>query len=958
MDDTNTRKKFSPEHRVSNDDIIEFMGSNQRTLAKLPPEMSADLISDTYLRLQLDAIHEYLHGLSMKNPRLAEESTALSLCSYESPPTDLPSDRNTFKQEVIAQTLQIQTCLREDSSHLSIRAGTCSMIDLSHRLYSLDMYEEAASMGAWALNLCRTIAKTTSPLYLPHFVRGLQQLSYIYISIEDDDNAKATIQETLSICRRLYASVATQEVSLKLEALTTLAYVSDLKDDFKASLESAREGVCMYEKVVIKSYVPTSDTSADGCHSAWNKEIQCRIMKTLPDKVISDYSKALQQLSFSLQATNQLEDAVQAGLKALDILLNSRLFFSDLVQTDIAALFYRLSHRQFHLIVKLDQALMYAEQAIDIYRALYEKNEQKYIVSLFHGLYEKANSLGKLQRYDQALIIWKEMSVLAMNMKDGQVFRADALNGLASCYHGLNQHDEAAIIRTESITIYQTALNSSSDKAAHAYYNLGIDLHFAGRFPEAIEALQTALKIFHFLVFDNPHRFTQNIAESLTQLSLNLIYSNRHEEAFDDGYESLKLHSSMIDEDSCVVPEYAIALRVNFLAAETSEDESKSLERAHYSLYCARHLFIRFPDQCSMLFIEAILSQADVFYRFDFLLKASTVIQEALNWFDQSPSTAVSKANAEHYMLCLIAYSKLVHHQGFMRERIKLLEKSITIGELYSSDPRIVRLLIESMRCRAETLGWISLHSEAVEASLQCEKLARQHTLDNVVGLVSCLRVCCGAFRDIGEPAKALTYIEEALRLCHTNELNMAAKAGPSAYLFESECLHNLSECLAEMGQEENALFYAQSSLDSVSKLRNRYPTLPWSEIEPSHIAALHTLAMRLAAKGDSLHALEMIVAVRSYYENLAKNTGRVSISLAHALYEEGVLYCSAGRHEEGVVARTKLQDLQNQLDTTLPDFAEQTRLHLAKVKARSSMSNLLAKFDLCCGHQQEMPQA
>ncbi|PPQ89815.1 hypothetical protein CVT25_007516 [Psilocybe cyanescens] len=948
----NSCKEFSTEHRVPNENLIAFVGYNQRTLCKLPPDVTAELISDTYLRLQIDAINHSLAGLSSC---LTEVSSEPYLCSHEPAVlADLSSDRNVFKQGVISQTLEIQACLRSDSSTLSIRAGTRSMIDLSFRLYSLDMYDETASMGLCALNLCQTLVKTTPTEYLPHLVCGLQRLSYLYISIEDDKKAKVSIEEAISISRHLQMSLGSQEVKSQLgEALRTLAYVLDLEGDYAMSLEAAQESVRAYEEVVIQDHILNGDTSTP-FHPSSNKD-QSQTLSTFSDKTICDYSKALQQLSFSLQGIKQPEDAVQADMKALNILLHSRLFFTDSVEVDIAALLYRLSHQQFHAIIKLEQALVYSQQAIDIYQSLCEKDKQKHVVSLCHALYEKANTLGKLEQYDEALAIWKETSDLAKDIIDDQVFRADALNRLSSSYHKLKRHDEAATIRTESLMIYQTALTSTSDKIARGYYNLGVDLHFAGRFLEAIEALQVAIERYRALAFNNPDRYTKNIAETLTQLALNLVYSNRHEEAFNDGYESLKLHAIMIDKNPSVMPEYIIALRVNFLVAETAESEYKCLERAHHGLVYSRGLAKRFPEECNLLLMDALLSQTDVFYRFDRLSEASTTIKEALCWLERNLSQN-SKEVAEQYMHCLIAYSSIVHNQGYTRKRSELLEKSIEVGKSHSSCPHITDLLIESVHRRAETLGWMGLYAEAVKASVECEILARQNGLRNIVGLIGCLCVCCIASRDIGKPAKAIIFIEEALKLCHTDELEEAAKKKSMAYLLESKCLYNLSECLADIGQEPDALVHAKTSLDATLKLRNKHPTLPWSEIEPSYIEALHTLSMRLAANDDLRGALETIVEIRNYYEKCVKHMSGVSISLAHALYAEGILYCAVGRHDEGIATRTKWQELQSHLDITLPELAAQTRLQMAKEKTYPSMIALLAKLNIRCGHQQEVP--
>ncbi|PPQ74766.1 hypothetical protein CVT25_013322, partial [Psilocybe cyanescens] len=607
----NTHKEISIKRRVSNESLIAFMGSNQRVLSKLPPEMTADFISDTYLRLQIDSIDGYLNDLSSKNSYPIEAPLEEYLRPYQPVVHWGPlTDRNTFKQDIIAETLEIQTCLRSDSSTLSIQAGAWSMVNLSIGLYSLEMYEEAASMGLWTVNLFRTLLKTDPAVFSPYLVHSLRLLSTFYIKINAIDRAIVAIEEAILIGRRLQSPFADREVKFQFgEALITLAYVSDLRGDHSTSLEAAQEGVRVYEEMVINSYIPNSPST--DYQPSPDKKKWAQALEKFSDKAIYDYSRAQDQLSFSFQRMGRLEEAVQADMKALDVLLYSGIIRSH-VTVDIAALLYRLSHQQFHTVIGLDQALIFAQHSVDIYRDLCEEDKQKHILCFCEALYEKANILGKLERYDEALAVWKETSDLAKDIIDDQVLRADALSELSWSYRKLERHDEAATIRTESVMVYQTALNSTSDKAAHGYFDLGVDLRLAGRYSEAIEALQTSITKYRALAFNDPDRYTKNIAMTLNQLTLAFIYSNQHEEAFNAGHESLKLHAIMIDKDSTVMSEYMSALRLNLFLAVTAENEFKCVERANYSVICARGLAKKSPEECNRLLIQAILSQAIV----------------------------------------------------------------------------------------------------------------------------------------------------------------------------------------------------------------------------------------------------------------------------------------------------------------------------------------------------------
>ncbi|KAH9475807.1 hypothetical protein JR316_0011367 [Psilocybe cubensis] len=940
---------------VSDASLVTFVGTSERTFSTLPPEITADFISDTYLRLQINAIDGYLQELSSKNTYTVEEPLDDYLKPYKPVLHVGPSsDKNIFRQDIIAQSLEIQSCLRSDSSTLSIQEGAWSMVNLSIGLHSLEMYEEAASMGQWTVNLFRTLVNTNAAIYSPYLVHSLRLLARFNIKINENNKAKVAILEAISISRRIQSPFSEPEIQFQLgEALITLAFICDLMNDTEASLEAAKEGVLLYEDRLIKSYIP--DNGVDPNLMVHPSQISWHWGLALfyfSDKAVCDYSRALEQLSFSLQRVDELEESFKAGVKALEVILYSRPEVRDNPdnQTYIASSLYRLSHQQFHTVTTLERALKYAEECIARYRPLYLADKDQHILSLCESLFEYANLLGKLERYDEALVIWKETAQLAEEIVDNQVLRADALNQLSWNYRKLERHSEAASIRSESVTVYQTSLDSTSDKAAHGYYNLGVDLRLAGRFAEAVEALNIALTKYRALAFNDPY-YTKNIGNTLNQLILNLIHSNRHDEAFNDGYESLKLHKVLVEKDTTAVQEYRFAVLLNINLAEVAENETKCIERSRHNVVCARELAEQFPEEeCRILLMQAILSRAVVLCRFERLSEGMTAIQESVDWFERHPFQ--SSKEAEQQMHTLITSCSISHNLGYSRVPLELLEKSIDIGKQFPSDQIIADTLVGSMQRRVEVIGFLGRYDDAKDACIECEEFARK--LDHptsIVNLISCLRTNSIAFRDVGATTKATAYIEEALQLCRTPQLEKAAMKRYFAPILESECMYTLSDCLADAGKNSEALELARQSVDAALALKGKYATLPWSEIEPSYIEALHTLAMRLAANNDLDKALEVTLEARIYYEKRAKLRNGNSLPLARSLRLESILYCKFGRHEEGMSAIAKLQVLQSRLDIALPELAERIRLQLLKDETYPSWIILLGKLDIRCEH-------
>ncbi|KAH9475806.1 hypothetical protein JR316_0011366 [Psilocybe cubensis] len=953
-----TRKEISKKRRVLLDErLIAFVGSSDMMLSKLPPQVTTNLIADTYLRFQVDAIDNYLIELSTTNSYPVEAPLEDYLRPFQPVLNTGPSrDREAFRQNIIEQTLEIQSSIRSDSSTLSIQEGAWNMVNLSVGLYSLEMYEEAASMGIWTVNLFRTLVKTNPAIYSPYLVHALRLLSKYYTGINDNDGAKSTIIEAISISRSLQSRFADREIKLQLgEALIAFAYVLDLMGEGAASLQAAQEGVSIYENEIIKHRFPQSNESLEHQPVSKTRYQWAQILEGFTEKSICDYYRALDQLSFSLQNMNQLQSAAWACMKAVDIVANSGYSFRSSVQVDLAGFFYRLAHRQFHEVIKLEQALVYSQQSVEIYRSLCEQDRDQYITSLCHALYEMANTLNKLERYSEAVAVWQEISELAKDINDEQAFRADALNELSWSYRKLDRHSEAATIRTESITVYQTALDSKSDKAAHGYFDLGVDLRLAGRFSDAIEALHMALTKYRALAFSDPDQYTKSIASTLNQLTLNLLHSNRHDEALSDGYESLQLHSTLIEKDLSIVPQYKFALQLNFDLAQVIENETKCIERAQYSVDYARILAERSPNEGNAMLVQAFFSRAYVFSRFERLSEASTAIQEGLDWFDSHPYQ--NAREAELHIHCLIQACATAFNQGLTRKPLEFLEKAIEVGRSRPLEPAIIDLLVGCMYRRAQVFGLMGRFADAANASVECESLARPNVTSCPIEFVSCLRVCSLAARDTKQFQKAVDYIEEALELCHSEDFMKATKTASYGHVLEADCLCCLSDALEDIGQKAEALSAAKKALDYAEGLRNKYATLPWSEIESSYIDAKRTLADRLAANNELSQAAELIFEVRSYYEKLVDGRKGLSLSFTSSLYSETIICCAAGRHADGIAARTKLLEFQRRLEMELPELAEQTHILLDKIQTYPFMIGLLAQLDLSCGHPQEIIQ-
>ncbi|KDR73169.1 hypothetical protein GALMADRAFT_723185 [Galerina marginata CBS 339.88] len=937
--------------QIPDDRLIAFLGTSSAMLSTLPRELSLNIISDTYLRLQIDAIDEYLVELSSAGSYPVEEPMDAYLQPYQPVVVSLGTqDTNTLRQDIIAKTVEIQEFLRNDSSTLSVQTGAWEMVNLSIGLFSLEMYQEAATMGLWTVNLFRTLVATNSAIYSPYLAHSLRHLARYYSEISDFDGARSAIQECITISRRLHNSSTDLELKGQIvPVLTMSAYLASRRGENNRALEDAEEAVRIFEGMIQenrRSY--ESSIQLIRTEQEW-----AQALANFSDKAVCDYSRALQQLSNSFQDAGRLAEAINAQQKATTIMaFISRYYPEGTLEPELADMYFRLSHQDFHDVVPLDEALGYAQQAVEVYRKLAEKDSKKHSKSLCHALWEQANILGKQTRYDEALAVWKEIAALARDIMADQLFHANALEQVSWSLRRLKRHDEAASTRAETVKVYNTVLKTTSVTEADTYYDLAVDLQLALRYTEAVRAAQMAVTQYRALAFADPAKYTKNVAKGLNCLTGILIHANEQEQAFNEGHEALKLYESLIRDDSGVLSEYTRCLSLNSFLGVVSSNENKSIERIQDVIRHSRELIKQFPPTAEeeSLLIRAIINYSRILTNFNRLPEASVVVQEALVWYDENAATS-HKAVFQH-MDCLIEIGSLLDHQGFTEKALVPIQKAVDVGKPFSSNPPVASMVAGSMHRCAQLFLEMGRYAEGVVASEEAVAFAREATLENISEFIGCLQVASIAYKYTGQAQKAIDAITEALELCRSEAIAELAKTRVLLLLYLPQCLQYLSSSIAAAGREADALPLAQESVDEALKLKNKLATLSWSDIEPTYMSALSNLATRLAANDDLPRALELTVQCRTYYEGRSQTRNGAYTALACVLVAEGILHCASGRHEEGLAAKAKLEEMQKRLETDFPSLARLVEIELDGEKNLASWIALVAKLDLQCHHQ------
>ncbi|KDR69658.1 hypothetical protein GALMADRAFT_145379 [Galerina marginata CBS 339.88] len=954
---------------VSDERIIGFIGSNSATLSKLPPDIqiSSDFISDAYLRLQISEINALMEKLSLTASYPVEEPIGDYLLPFQTFPSLLvvEDDRFILRKNVIMQALQIQTILKGDSASLSVQAGARALAGLAVGLFYLDMYHESALIGAWAVKLYRTLVTNHPTTYLPSLALSLSNLATAYCGTDDGVNgALSAISECIAIGRSLQTPSASLDIKLLLPyALSISAYVTLLERDSLKSLQEAKEAVVFFDNVIVSKNLTNGEFQVarklvevlDNSSSSAAHSYAQALHQLSPSVAVYVYAKTLQEFSTSLQQVGQFAEAFQTQQRALEIFEFLVPFYPNRMDLVRARALCRILRADFRDFLPSTDALPMSQELVAIFRKYFQKDRLKYGMELCNVLWQHADLLEEMGQYDNALLVWKDVTYLVQEVDEDKLRFASALEKFSNALRSLDRHNEATISRRELVNIYQAIHKSPSLFEANAHCNLAYDLQCAERYPEAIHEAQTSVMQYRMLVFRDPGQYKPYLANSLHLLSNILFNADEYKQAFDEGQEAFDLYQSVIQNTPGVLSRYIECIRLHIQISKFSDNETESIERGQ-SLICYSNELIKiFPDERERSLIYATHIHSENLERFDRLTEANITIQGALDWYENVPADTPSAV--EMHIRCLHQMAIVLYAQGSPEKALGAFEAAIDTGKKFSSHPDIVGLLTWTVTNRAVSLFEVGRYSEALTASQDAVSVIRGTKFADTSTLVWCLQVAFMVQRFTKETEAEINFngLQEAINLCRAG-INTAEDLPNrlSCLVDLTECLVSMSEASADIGNEVKAMCLAQESVEEIMKVQSTNPILPWRDIQSTHMNTLHNLSLRLAFNHNLnlSQALDLIIEAGSYYEKRALARNGLYPTFARILLSQGMLYCAAGQHKEGIEARSKLTDIQERLRFAFPSLARCVQLKLDRERGRPSWIALVAKLDIHCKHQ------
>ena len=908
--------------RVSEENILAFLGSNAALLSSLPPRIKLPerLVYRSYITLQVGKIDALFKPLAASLSYPIEEPDSSHLQSFRAVIWLKPSTNEEIEDvqsDIFSLIAKIQESLKSKHNQLSVQRGAYAMSGLSAWLSNLGMVEESLTVVHCAANLYRTLAKANEDVYGPHLAHALREMSRSYVKTRDYVEAYKVITEAVTIGRRLANASPSFEARMQLADLVSCsANVARRNGDWTNALKDAKEALQSYEPLIGH---PKSVLRAEN-------DIVGSIWMTSEGTYMYDFAYALAELHYSLFDTRKNE-SVEAGVEALELYrgLEQR-YNNEVFSKRIGLLCLSLASDKFRDIIPVDQALLYAQESMRHYERILE-NTGLVPDLLPDSVGMEVHLLSSLNRFDEAYRVCQKFERMIQLQMDSQHLRARSFLQLIRNLFESKRYAEAASTGERLLSTYRSSLSDWDLYSAYHYTSLAFA--WTDDYCKSIQVAEASVNHWRTLALRDT-KYMEYVSRSHITLTCRCFWAEDYEQAFNEGGEALKLYSSLITEHPAVLPEYMEALRLNIKIARRAKMEFKSLERSREVVQYSRALVNQFPDN-QLFFTRCILDHARLLEYFGHLADACVTISEALKWFDDHP--AQDSESAELHTFCLLTSARFYRLQGYLDRASSFCDKAIAIAQPFLGTYPVAQNILWGQAdnlLALYTMGQISIALDEIDVCLQ---FASEHNLETSVAYFLCLDIASRIYRCNGRIDNALSIIRRSIALRKEH-----------AWI---PCSWILSDLLADVGQEAEALDAAHEAIRETKDLKNSS-----TYYKDLHVQTHYSLALRLFASSELTQARELLVQVRSFYQEHSKARNIYFIDLAITLWALGLLEDASGLHEEGMGARTELKELQKRLRLVFPRLADLVEVGLNRERNFPVWKNLLNKYNLSCENQ------
>ncbi|KAG6810430.1 hypothetical protein H0H92_011872 [Tricholoma furcatifolium] len=938
---------------------------------------SQDVINALYLHHQVETISNSLADLSTTQTFADEDPKDHYLAPFK-PVVSRPISASTLDdehREVVAKTLEIISLLKGDSSDLSVQDGAWEMVNLAIKLYGLEMYSDAESMGKWTATMYRALVETNRAVYEPYLALSLRNLSRYKAQIKDHEGSAAAIHESLDIQRRQVQENPTLENRSQLANTLCEYWASETRnsDNLKHGLEIAKEAVSITES--IRTDLSTWNTWLETSPPPYIEAayVQVEEAETIPPPQLDDdetlwldynTARALSCLSFSLQDNDRIDEAYEAELRSLAAYqaLNER--HAEQFIENLAGSYAHLAGPVLRTGRPVDKSLEYAERAVEIYRTRVDVQPVKVMPWLVDSLWDYASILHDAGRTDDVRRVTDEALELIRKSNKTQKLLADALYTSCGKLRKLECKQVAVDLRKEAVGIYRTLVISEPTPAPSqpepsasievidsttlpdTLMDLANDFVLVDKPVDAVIACQEAVDIYRARLKEDKDSADAhlNLARSISYLSYCTFVKKDYEAAAKLGHESITIYSAQykaMGPDFKSVDNYISALR-RTSAATFYSPSTNALATNAAVIESLRLLIADHKDKVGKSLLNSLHDRDFILGKYGRIREAIPVIEQALELCKPVSNSAI----AADFISASDSYAGSLYDIGRFNDSLLVCEKAIDSGISFTSEADIKAVAPALAGLRATQAAFLFNQGRYAEAEVMMKiSLDSTRALEPPADdtLLACrLRTYAGVLRKLGRLEEALKLGEEAVKLCRESTSKALFASVRLPYNIES-----YAASVADSGDDTQALALIRESIELYRKFRDGPydPLAPWGYIEPIYSEALVLLATCLMATGDSEAAHEALIEAQGIYQGMIINKPGQLMDFLSCLDLLALNMRARGLLDEEKRIAADLDDRQRALQFLYPELVSSARISLEEFRSRPSQVRLRARF-------------
>ncbi|KAF4619722.1 hypothetical protein D9613_004940 [Agrocybe pediades] len=454
--------KKRPTHQVSDEKVLDFIGSAPTILSKLPPDvvLSEHLVYQLNIRIQVGKVDNTLKALSNQSAYPVEEPNLFHLSTMKTIigiPRFTPDVVDYMQSDILMNIIQLQQYLNTHVDAISVQGGARTMNMLTVAISQLGMYEEAVTMGRWAIVLYRTLYQSNREVYAPCLALQLYNFSIDLMNTNDLVLANTTTEECLAI---LKTCAPTSDIEPFLaNALSHAAYLrARLNGDSQETLKNMQESVAVFERLLGNQQCQLTITNPNQPRQRFT------IFMESDDLRMYSYARALQRLHSGLCAVGRHEEALRPGQKALELcMLLARRCNSLELYTSIAFLGSSLCHDRYRPQLSAAQALLYIQESGQKLELILIRpggtGSMNYIISLR----KEAEILTELGRSEEAYAVFQKIVRVGPSMVNNQRTYLPLLQSLTLRFHGAGFYREALMTSRTVLDLCRPSTKASKN---------------------------------------------------------------------------------------------------------------------------------------------------------------------------------------------------------------------------------------------------------------------------------------------------------------------------------------------------------------------------------------------------------------------------------------------------------------------------------------------------------------